>query len=213
MKQAAPLRRKNNFMKSVEQYLEVVSADQYIIQVCHALGNSQEHKPMRWTVSYKELMNKLAYLQYLNLKDYNIYARPLNNNFILVDDLTCWKALMSYQPCLVMETSPRNYQAFYRISGKMLTIKDARLYCTSLATTLNGDMRAARPTQVGRLPGFTNRKPKHFKRYGFSPWVKLKHVADQISTFSPEGGQLASPSATQRILATPSKLSHSGDRS
>ena len=202
-------------MNSIKQYLEVLKAEQYALQVCHCSGDNESYKPIRWNISSSQLIKKVTFLKHLNTKGYNIYARPLNHNFILVDDIMpeWWSTLLEHKPCWIMETSPKNYQAFFRIPDKALTKEEALQYCVELAKLLQGDLKAAKPTQPARLPGFTNRKPKHLKRYGFYPWVSVKYAVDQSSCFSPQGGQLASPREKIDILRNSGSASKAGDRS
>ena len=73
-----------------------------------------------------------------------------------------------------------------------------------LADAFDGDPRAVSPRQPGRLPGFTNRKPKHVKEDGSFPFT---HV------FSADPGRVASggqdliagftPGTARRAAGTP----------
>lgn len=88
-----------------------------------------------------------------------------------------------FEPRVVVETSPANFQAW-------ITLTDAESvpYPTMIAVaryltkTYDGDERAVSPRQPGRLPGFTNRKPKH-QQNGVFPFVRLTFAEkDRVAT-------------------------------
>lgn len=78
------------------------------------------------------------------------------------------------EPCLVVETSPGNYQAWVRlIAAGSVGYAAMTAVARHMARTYGGDERAISPRQPGRLPGFTNRKPKHQMDDGKFPFVRL----------------------------------------
>ena len=73
----------------------------------------------------------------------------------------------------MVETSPGNFQAWLRhilILPKLLGTFAAQ----TLAARYGADPSAADWRRFGRLPGFTNCKPKHRKPDGFFPFVQLR---------------------------------------
>lgn len=79
-----------------------------------------------------------------------------------------------FEPTLVVQTSPGNYQVWVRLIDEG-TVDYGILtqVVRHLARVYGGDERAVSPRQPGRLPGFTNRKPKHQLGDGKFPFVKL----------------------------------------
>lgn len=119
----------------------------------------------------------LGFLRGKNLEGFNIYARPMDLRFALVDDVSPENLRRPGipPPRLVVETSPRNLQVWYD-AGRTLEEEPARILCVTLCRLLRGDPQSARPYQIARLPGFTNRKPKHRQPNGRFPYVHVLEV-------------------------------------
>ena len=87
-----------------------------------------------------------------------------------------------FHPCAVVETSTGNFQAWLkhaRVFPKLLGTFAAQ----TLASRYGADPSAADWRRFGRLPGFTNCKPKYRKPDGHFPFVRLKsHTGDQYPT-------------------------------
>jgi RepB DNA-primase from phage plasmid len=84
-----------------------------------------------------------------------------------------------FNPCAVVETSAGNFQAWLKHS-----IVFPKLIGTFVAQTLaaryDADPSAADWRRFGRLPGFTNCKPKYRKADGLFPFVLLRsHTGQQ----------------------------------
>jgi len=84
-----------------------------------------------------------------------------------------------FNPCAVVETSSGNFQAWIRhvtVFPKHLGTFAAQ----TLASRYGADPSAADWRRFGRLPNFTNCKPKYRKPDGFFPFVRLKiHTGEQ----------------------------------
>ena len=131
--------------------------------------------PRTWDV--ETITKSIPWLRLQNADGRNIYIRPQGeHNLSLVDDLSAdavrqMKA-SGFDPALVVETSPGNYQAWLkhpRVLSKELSTATAR----ALAERFLGDLGAADWRHFGRLCGFTNRKPKYIQESGFFPFVRL----------------------------------------
>ncbi len=110
----------------------------------------------------------------------NIYYTPLSDgrHHILIDDMTreSLKKLQEdgFRPAVVLESSPGNYQCvltiprlgteFDRGVGNRITERLNREY---------GDKKLCGCIHPHRAPGFENRKPKHRRKDGTFPQVKL----------------------------------------
>jgi hypothetical protein len=113
--------------------------------------------PRTWDV--ETVTKSIPWLRLQNADGRNIYIRPQGeHNLSLVDDLSAdavrqMKA-SGFDPALVVETSPANYQAWLkhpRVLSKELSTATAR----ALAQQFGGDLGAADWRHFGRLCGFT----------------------------------------------------------
>jgi hypothetical protein len=116
------------------------------------------------------------------------------------------------KPCLLIESSPKNYHAWLKLSYIPKDREEALQICRELAMLLNADKASAEPDHVGRLAGFTNRKAKHRQSNGLYPYVILHKFEDRQSNFSPDREFVAKTSANKEILTKQTKSSDT-DRS
>lgn len=105
-------------------------------------------------------------------------SRDAHPGIVMLDDLTVdgveQLSRDGFEPCLITETSPGNCQAWIRLIDEgTLNYGVVAQAVRHLAQVYGGDERAVSPRQPGRLPGFTNRKPKHQLVDGKFPFVKL----------------------------------------
>ena len=130
------------------------------------------------------VLDRLALLKYSNAHGSHIYIRPSGEHrFTTLDDLaeTSLARLSAdgFTPCAVIETSTANFQAWLkhpRVFPKLLSTFAAQ----TLAARYDADPSAADWRRFGRLPGFTNCKPKYRKKDGHFPFVRLKsHSGEQ----------------------------------
>lgn len=165
--------------------LEALQADEYKVTLVH-----QDKPAIKKQIDSGQLIKEIPYYQAKNREGYNVYFRPVGYQFVLLDDLSRENLpdLAKLMPCLLIETSPKNYQAWLRLRDIPQGREEAKLICRELAALLSADMGSAEPDHIGRLPGFTNRKPKHQKPNGLYPFVELKKWEYRVSTFSPLGG-------------------------
>ncbi len=130
------------------------------------------------------VLERLPLLKYRNARGSHIYIRPSGEHrFTVLDDLDeASLARLSadgFSPCAVVETSSGNFQAWLRhatVFPKLLGTFAAQ----TLAARYGADPSAADWRRFGRLPGFTNCKPKYRKPDGLFPFVRLKsHGGEQ----------------------------------
>jgi len=129
----------------------------------------------------KETLLKSSIINHLRLKNFegcNIYIRPAGEHGLtLIDDLKASTVDQmrnsGFQPAVVVETSPNNYQAWLK-HGQTLP-KDVSTAAARLcAEKFEGDHGSADWRHFGRLAGFTNRKLKYQMDSGYFPYVKLR---------------------------------------
>lgn len=119
----------------------------------------------------------LKYLQAMNYKKQHIYVRPLAPHaFTMIDDvmpeMLGRAESEGLEPCAVVETSPDNYQIWLN-HGKVLSNEVSTQAAKLLAQWLKGDPSSADYRHFGRLPSFTNPKPKYMVNNRF-PFSKLQ---------------------------------------
>ncbi len=133
------------------------------------------------------VLERLPLLKYRNARGSHIYIRPSGEHrFTVLDDLEegslARLSADGFHPCAVVETSTGNFQAWLKhafVLPKLLGTFAAQ----TLASRYGADPSAADWRRFGRLPGFTNCKPKYRKPDGHFPFVRLKsHTGDQYPT-------------------------------
>jgi hypothetical protein len=130
------------------------------------------------------VLARLSLLKKRNARGSHIYIRPAGEHrYTALDDLseTSLAKLTGdgFHPCAVVETSAGNFQAWLKHSvvfPKLLGTFAAQ----TLATRYQADPSAADWRRFGRLPGFTNCKPKYKRPDGLFPFVRLtSHSGEQ----------------------------------
>jgi len=130
----------------------------------------------RWT--QQQIVAAVLWLKHENARGAHIFVRPHGEHALsLLDDLST-DAVMSmeasgFEPAVLVETSPRNFQAWLN-HGRILNRELSTRVAKELAARFGGDPSSADWRHFGRLAGFTNQKPHRRLDNGFSPFVRLK---------------------------------------
>ena len=124
------------------------------------------------------VMSRLPLLKAHNSRGAHIYIRPSGaHRFTVLDDLNQSSidrlTADDFEPCAVVETSAGNFQAWLKHDDVYPTDLSTFIAQT-LASKYQGDPSAADWRRFGRLPGFTNCKPKYRKDNGLYPYVLLR---------------------------------------
>jgi hypothetical protein len=111
------------------------------------------------------LLRSVAWLRRENRGGRNIFCRPKGEHDLsLVDDLSLPVVTQmkrnGFEPALVVETSPNNFQAWLK-HERVLATELSTAVAKAVAARFGGDGGAADWRHFGRLAGFTNRKLKH----------------------------------------------------
>jgi hypothetical protein len=171
--------------QAVKRQLKAMDCERYEIGICDQARGMMNRE---WTGP--EIMSNLAWLKRQNAQGADIYIRPHADeahDLVLVDDVDGVTleemAAEGLEPALVVETSPKNIQAWVRVenaSTGQIRAEVARL-CV--------DRYDADPGSVGhhygRLAGFTNRKPEH-EAEGRSPYCLCRGSSGQTASASAE---------------------------
>jgi len=99
-----------------------------------------------------------------------------------------------HDPCVVLQTSPGHLQTWIHLSTSPLEPTVATAAGRLLARAYGGDMGSTDWRHLGRLAGFTNRKPQRRTSGGYAPWVKIVHARAGLA----RGAAGLLPSAAQQ---------------
>src|SRR5712691_4429572 len=125
-----------------------------------------------------EISAAIKWLRHENAKGAHIYVRPAGaHSLSLLDDLSAeaierMKA-EGFEPAVVVETSPNNFQAWMN-HGQVLDAATSTRAAKHLAERFSGDPSSADWRHFGRLAGFTNPKPERQLPSGLRPFARLR---------------------------------------
>jgi len=132
-------------------------------------------------LSAESVLARLSLLKAHNARGAHIYIRPAGEHrFTVLDDLTADSVARltgdGVAPCAVVETSLGNFQAWLK-HDDVYPAPLSTFIAQTLAKRYDADPNAADWRRFGRLPGFTNCKPKYRKENGLFPYVLLRSAA------------------------------------
>jgi hypothetical protein len=141
-----------------------------------------------WTVS--QIEEAIHWLRRENAHGAHIFVRPHGTHALsLVDDLSVDAIAQmtdaGFQPALVVETSPQNFQVWLN-HGQTLDHSISSRAAKELAKRFSGDLSSADWRHFGRLAGLTNQKPKRRLQTGLPPFVRLHECAGRTYTAARE---------------------------
>ena len=124
------------------------------------------------------VLSRLPLLKAHNARGAHIYIRPAGEHrYTVLDDLNSDSfarlAADGYEPCAVVETSLGNFQAWLK-HDDVYPAPLSTFIAQALAKRYSADPSAADWRRFGRLPGFTNCKPKYRRDNGLYPYVLLR---------------------------------------
>jgi hypothetical protein len=165
-----------------------MGCDRYEIGIRDAATGRMMNR--EWTL--QEVQQNAAWLQRMNAQGNDIYIRPAQqarHGLVLVDDLSAddldAMRQAGREPALVLETSPKNYQAWVKVAQAAPDALRGEI-ARRLAREYDADPASADARHYGRLAGFTNRKDKHTTRAGYQPWVLCRESSGKAATAGPE---------------------------
>jgi hypothetical protein len=173
-------------LQAIRRQLAAMPYDLYSLQLIHA----HTHRPFPgervWTAEQLLQPATIRFLRARNRDGFDIYIRPdawdQNAGCILVDlddaDAHVLDRMRrhGHHPCLVLQTSPGQLQAWIRVAISGLEPCIATAVARQLAHGYGGDPASADGHHFGRLAGFTNQKPSRRIHGGFPPWVKIVYA-------------------------------------
>jgi hypothetical protein len=126
----------------------------------------------------ESVLSRLPLLKAHNARGAHIYIRASGEHrFTVLDDLDRDSgdrlSADGYEPCALVETSRGNFQAWLK-HDDVYPAPLSTLIARTLAERYGADPSAADWRRFGRLPGFTNCKPKYLRSDGLYPYVLLR---------------------------------------
>ena len=166
-------------LNAVQNMLRALDAETYDIGVLNGRGML----PGLACLNEAQIRAHLPRLKSHNARKAHIYVRPAGEHrFTVLDDLSHESIhqlkVDGYEPCAIVETSTRNFQAWLK-HDQVYPARLSTFIAQRLAALYNGDPNAADWRRFGRLPGFTNCKPKYRKADGLFPFVLLREASGQ----------------------------------
>ncbi len=173
-------------LQAMRRQLAGMPNDLYLIRLIHHQTRRAFPGERLWTAT--ELLHPatVRFLRVRNREGCDVYLHPYaeqrNPGYILVDlDHTGPEVLPLMQanghaPCVVLQTSPGNLQAWVHVSQTSLPPAVATFIGKQLAQRYGGDLASSDWRHLGRLAGFTNQKPQRRYGGGYAPWVKVLYA-------------------------------------
>jgi hypothetical protein len=178
--------------QAVRRQLAAMPHELYLIRLIHSATKRPFPGERLWTADQLTHLSTLSFLRVRNREGCDIYLHPYssghNSGYILVDLDRADPAVLrrmranGHEPCVVAQTSPGHWQAWIRVSPHPLPPALATAVGRYLAHLYGGDRASTDWRHLGRLAGFTNRKPQRRQPNGFAPWVKIVHAAPGFAT-------------------------------
>jgi hypothetical protein len=179
--------RKNRGEKSavivkrmVREQLRAMSCDRFDL----GIRRGADEMILREGEGAIEIEEAIKWLRHENGKGAHIYIRPAGTHSLsLIDDLTAdaierMKA-EGFEPAVVVETSPNNFQAWLN-HGQILEARMSTRAAKQLTERFGGDPSSADWRHFGRLAGFTNPKPERQLPSGVRPFARLRSAKGRV---------------------------------
>jgi hypothetical protein len=191
----------------VTRQLEAMACDYFDIGILRPDGRMLLREA--WTL--RQIEQAIQQLKRENARGAHIFVRPHGAHALsLIDDLNvaaiARMTTAGFQPALVVETSPQNFQLWLN-HGRTLDANISTWAAKELAKRFGGDLSSADWRHFGRVAGFTNRKPERVLPTGLGPFVRLHQcdgkIYDAARVFVEEVNSLAKHAAGEHAhLAT-----------
>ncbi len=159
---------------AVERMVAALDAPAYDLGVLSERGML----PGLTNCTARAILARISLLKAHNARGAHIYIRPAGEHrYTVLDDLAAESverlSADGYEPCAVVETSSGNFQAWFK-HAEVYPAALSTFVAQTLARRYSADPNAADWRRFGRLPGFTNCKPKYRKANGLFPYVLLR---------------------------------------
>jgi hypothetical protein len=196
---------------AVSKQLAAMPSELYLVRLIHAQSRCAFPGERLWTAGQLTSARTIRFLRARNREGCDIYFYPYageqNAGYILIDlDIAQPKVLETmrahgHAPCVVVQTSPGHLQAWVRVSTSAVEPAVATAAGKWMAHAYGGDPASTDWRHLGRLAGFTNRKPARRASSGQAPWVRLVYARAGLAPHADSLLQSASTTAPPRPRA------------
>jgi len=169
--------------RAIRRQLAAMPHELYLVRLIHQPTQRPFPGERLWTAQQLLHLATIRFLRARNCEGCDIYVQPYsqdhNAGYILVDldraapTVLAAMSAQGHEPCVVLQTSPGHLQAWVHVSHTPLEPALASALGRHLARTYGGDPASTDWRHLGRLAGFTNRKPQRRCGNGYAPWVKV----------------------------------------
>jgi len=164
----------------------------YLIRIIHSVERKPVPAKSLWTGEELVRDRVVRSLRADNRRGFNVYLWPYaehrNAGYIFLDldhahpNVLQDMRIHGHEPCVVLETSPGNLQAWVRVSTTPLEPALATTLGRILAERYGGDRASTDWRHLGRLAGFSNLKPAICALTGFAPVVRIVHAQPLLAS-------------------------------
>lgn len=203
--------------QAIGRQLAAMPHDLYLVRLIHSQTRRAFPGERLWSAAQLTRPATVRFLRVRNREGCDVYLHPFaedrNPGYILVDldrtDPTVVETMRAagHEPCVVLQTSPGNLQAWVHVSATPIETAVASQIGKHLAHLYGGDVGSTDWRHLGRLAGFTNQKSQRRTRRGDSPWVKALHARAGLAS---QGAALQE--AAEHGLGSPWNLAQSPHR-
>jgi hypothetical protein len=164
---------------AVERMLAALDAPAYDLGILSERGML----PGLSNLTFAGVLCRIPLLKAHNARGAHIYIRPSGEHrFTVLDDLDSVSVARlagdGLEPCAVIETSLGNFQSWLK-HDDVYPAPMSTFIAQTLAKRYGADPSAADWRRFGRLPGFTNCKPKYRRSNGLYPYVLVRNATGE----------------------------------
>jgi RepB DNA-primase from phage plasmid len=178
--------------QAVRRQLAAMPTKFYLIRLIHCVERKPAPAKRLWTAEELARGGGVRTLRANNRRGFNVYLWPYaerrNAGYIFLDldharpDVLQEMRIHGHEPCVVLETSPGNLQAWLRVSTTPLEPAVATILGRILAERYGGDRASTDWRHMGRLAGFSNLKPATCALTGLAPTVQIIHAEPGLAS-------------------------------
>ena len=164
----------------------------YLIRLIHSIERKAAPARRLWTAEELAWGRGVRSLRADNRLGFNVYLWPYaegrNAGYIFLDldharpNVLQDMRIHGHEPCVVLETSPGNLQAWVRVSTTPLEPALATVLGRLLAERYGCDRASTDWRHLGRLAGFRNLKPAICGLTGVAPTVQIIHAEPVLAS-------------------------------
>src|SRR5579863_3916437 len=197
--------------QAISRQLTAMPSELYLVRLIHAQSRCAFPGERLWSAGQLMSAPTIRFLRARNREGCDIYLYPYagdkNAGYILVDLDTAQPTVLEtmrvhgHAPCVVLQTSPGHLQAWVWLRTDPLEPAAATAVGKWLARAYGGDPASTDWRHLGRLAGFTNRKPARRAASGQAPWVRLLYARAGLAPEADSLLQSAQASMPPRPLA------------